>query len=56
LRLLEHDFGHPDGVGVFAAPPGQVGVVGVPPAEQGVLNLLGVFHQFARLKIKDCAD
>ena len=34
LRLLEHDFGNPDGVGVVGATPGKVAGVGGEPVEQ----------------------
>src|ERR1043165_513243 len=34
LRLLEHDFGNPDGVGVTRATPGQVASVGGKPRKQ----------------------
>lgn len=34
LRLLEHDFGNPDGVGITRAPPREVAGVGGEPVEQ----------------------
>lgn len=34
LRLLEHDFRHPDGVGIARAPPREVAGVGGEPVEQ----------------------
>ncbi len=34
LRLLEHDFGNPDGVGVMRAAPGEIAGVGGKPRKQ----------------------
>ncbi len=38
-RLLQHDFGDPDAVGVSAAPPGEIAAVGAEPIEQAQLEI-----------------
>jgi hypothetical protein len=41
LGLLKHDLAHPDGVGVFGAPPGKVALAMVEPVEQRDFGLFG---------------
>ena len=43
-RLLKHDLGNPDAVGILRAPPGQIALVRRVPVEQGFYDCLKIFH------------